>query len=154
MMHDVSSSARAPHIPARPAWPDDCERIEVAAVDHLAIEARDVSRSVEFYRRVFGFQVIERQSASVDGGVVIGVPGRAYLSVRARANAAGASSAPCIRWSFVVEHLDAVRESLWNLGVPTADGSAEPRRLHGWRNGRSLLIRDPDGHAIELVDRR
>ena len=77
--------------------------------------------------------------------------GGPYLALHTLPDRAAAGGAR-IRCSFVVGDPDRVRESLWNLGVPTADGGVEPRHVHRWRTTRSLLIDDPDGHRIELVE--
>jgi hypothetical protein len=51
-----------------------------------------------------------------------------------------------------VDDLDRVRAAIWDLGVKVAGDNGEPDHIRRWVNGRSLVVRDPDGNTIELVE--
>lgn len=126
------------------------QRIDVAGVDYLTITVRDLERSVRFYRRIFGCDVIDQGSGG--HGLLMNTSGGLYLAIHEWRGALAADAWPPSRWSFVVADLDRVRESVWNLGVATADGTDAPHRVYPWRPERSFVIRDPDGNEIELVE--
>ena len=75
------------------------------------------------------------------------------MAIHERWGGVSRSIATTRRWSFVTADLDEARETIWDLGVALAEGDVEPRPHSRWRRGRSLLVRDPDGHEIELVER-
>ena len=147
----VLYSIRPPAGWDRPSLDDSTPWVQVACVDYVAIPVRDLERSINFYTRVFGFRVVEDGRLDPEPYMLLHARGGPYLALHALPDRPPAGGTR-IRCSFVVADLDRVRESLWNLGVPTADGSVEPRHVHRWRTTRSLLIDDPDGHRIELVE--
>ena len=133
--------------------PDESEHIGVVSVDYVSIAARKLQRSINFYTRLFAFRIVEDARERHRPYVLMTAGGSVYLAIHEYYEATVPTVRPLTRWSFIVGDLDRVRETFWNLGVVPADGSDEPRRIHPWRNDRSLLIRDPDGHEIELVER-
>jgi catechol 2,3-dioxygenase-like lactoylglutathione lyase family enzyme len=125
--------------------PRDGESIAIAGLDHSTISVRDMQRSISFYERVFGFEVVE-----VRGGprphVVMGTRDNCTYRVLFSWSA-GSTDAGYERSTFIVDKLEAAREALWNCGVPVVEGNAARHAT------RSLLIRDPDGHEIEFAER-
>lgn len=123
---------------------------ELEVVGYVSAPTSCFARSIAFYRRVFAFCVVEDGRDQHYPYVFMRSPGEMYLALYARAHG-NEQQVQC--FSLIVDDLDRVRADLWDMGVPLADGSIEPRRRYPWYPGRSLLIRDPDGHEIELVER-
>jgi catechol 2,3-dioxygenase-like lactoylglutathione lyase family enzyme len=114
----------------------------------IAIYVDDIPRSVAFYRRVFGFDVIvedERLWALAAGP-------RQVLLVCKRGASAGlplvahdAQGRQHLAFAVSKDNLDAWRETLDGHGVAI-------EQIRNWPlGGRSLYFRDPDGHLIELA---
>lgn len=133
--------------------PDECERVDVAGVDCLSIRVGKLHRSIDFYTHLFGFDIVEDARGRSNPYVIMRGSGSVYLAIHERRREPVQAHLTVSRWSFMVDDLDHVRETVWNLGVPTANGCDELRRIHHWRENRSFLICDPDGHEIELVER-
>lgn len=139
----------------------DVERVlswspfERTAFDELAaseihVAATDLSRAVRFYSRVFGLEAV-RTSA---GGtvVVMRVSPDKELVLHDAGSAVRQRVQHQRRWAFAVRDLDAVRQLVWELGVPVARDSGAADHIYRWANGRSLYVRAPDGVEIELVE--
>ena len=114
----------------------------------VAIYVDDIARSVEFYRRVLDFDVVQ------DGDRLwaLSVAGRQVLLVCQRTASASltvsahhAEGRQHIAFAVAGEDLDAWRERLDTEGVPI-------EQVRDWpRGGRSVYFRDPDGHLVELA---
>jgi catechol 2,3-dioxygenase-like lactoylglutathione lyase family enzyme len=127
------------------------EPIELAGSGYVAISTRNLERAVNFYSRLFGFRVIERRRNDHAAHVLLSTRGDAFVAVHEQ-QAAAAPEPGAARWTFAVPDLDRVRETLWNQGVvPLTDGMTDERSLEP-AEPRFLVIRDPDGHEIELVE--
>jgi catechol 2,3-dioxygenase-like lactoylglutathione lyase family enzyme len=135
-----------------PGAGDPTPWVEVVGVDHAAIPVHDLRRSINFYERVFGFRVSEDARDDAEPYVLLRTRSGAYLALHPRPDSWPPTGNARIRCSFVVAKLDRARESLWNLGVPIAEVD-DWRRTYRWpTTPRSLLVDDPDGHRIELVE--
>jgi catechol 2,3-dioxygenase-like lactoylglutathione lyase family enzyme len=120
------------------------EQIDVVEIDRAAVFASNLERSTRFYARLFGLRVVESRSSAREAHVVMANDGDATLSIRERDNADGRRARLTIR----VAGLDAAREALWNQGVvPTIDRVTAVSGA-----ARYVVIVDPDGHEIELVE--
>jgi len=125
-------------------------------VGPLVVPVGDLGKSVEFYRRVFGFRPRSTWRGPsfgplTPGSLRLAARGRAELWLRPRCTAPD-EAAQNRRWAFVVTNLEEVREKVWDLGVKVARDSGEPDHIFR-RGGRaSLYVRDPDGNEIELVE--
>ena len=112
------------------------EHVEVAEWRDAEIWADKLERSIGFYRRLLGLCVVEDASLKPQPRVVMSTADGGRLTILADRGAV-LPAAPH-RSTFSVSDLDRVREILWNRGVHIAR--------------RSLVVRDPDGHEIELVE--
>lgn len=119
-----------------------------------ALYVTDLDRSVEFYRRIFGFDTLTR-----DGRIcALSVEGRQVLLLMQQGASAedaeipggtipGSDARGEIHVAFAVSG-DALHE--WEGWLAGQDVPLESRVRWG-RGGRSLYFRDPDGHLLELV---
>ena len=124
----------------------------------VGIVPRDLARSLAFYRDVLGFSytgglaVIERRTLhrfEVDGGIVklLEQPGDAP-PIDEHAPGGGFNRATGMRWITVdVDDLDPI--------VARCGNERFQMPLTAIRAGlRVCIVEDPDGNAIELVERR
>lgn len=135
------------------------QQIELAGGGNLTLtlHARDLERTARFYARLFGFRVVEDRRGSRDAQVLLGAHGAVFLVLRERGDivrsgdvVVASGGAPPKRCVLVVKDLELAREALWNQGVVPVGGGRVPTSATGRRP--SLLIEDPDGHEIELVE--
>jgi catechol 2,3-dioxygenase-like lactoylglutathione lyase family enzyme len=128
----------------------------VRALDHVAITVADVERTLEFYRRALGAELVyEELWRAGKLPVAILQLGASRLSVHAAAKpAAPHARAPtpgsadvCFRWD---GPLSAAAVKLAAAGVPVELGPV-PRPAADGKPGASLYFRDPDGNLLELL---
>jgi catechol 2,3-dioxygenase-like lactoylglutathione lyase family enzyme len=128
----------------------------VRGLDHLAITVADVERTLDFYRRALGAELLyEDLWRAGKIPVLILQLGTSRLSVHAaakpakpHARAPTAGSADfCFRWD---GPLDAAAAQLAAAGVAIEEGPV-PRPAADGRPGASLYFRDPDGNLLELL---
>ena len=128
----------------------------VRALDHLALTVADVERTLAFYRRALGAEVLyEDLWRAGKIPVVILQVGTSRLSIHAAAKPAApharvptaGSADVCFRWD---GPLDAAAAQLAAAGVPVEEGPV-PRPAADGLPGASLYFRDPDGNLLELL---
>jgi catechol 2,3-dioxygenase-like lactoylglutathione lyase family enzyme len=132
------------------------DRAGVRGLDHVALTVADVERTLDFYRRTLGAEVLyEDLWRAGKIPVVILQVGASRLSIHEAAMpAAPHAAAPtpgsadlCFRWDGPLEVAAAalaaagVAIELGPVPRPAADGSP----------GASLYFRDPDGNLLELL---
>ena len=105
--------------------------VRLVGINHVALEVDDLEAALEFYGRLFEFELRGR------------VPGMAFLDMGdqflALAEGRSAAGEEKRHFGLVVEDLDAAREALEAAGV-------EPEPARG------LEFRDPSGNLIQLVE--
>jgi catechol 2,3-dioxygenase len=114
--------------------------IEMGAV---ALAVGDLDRSVDYYRRTLGLELLEREG----GRAVLGVPGRQLLELEARP---GGSRDPDAVDLF---HFALLVPSRAALGQQLQHFIDTDARLTGASEhfvSEALYLRDPDGHGIEV----
>ena len=109
------------------------ERPRLLGVNHVALEVGDLDAALDFYGRLFEFELRGR------------VPGMAFLEMGDQflALAEGRSQAPDDgrHFGLVVDDKDAARAALQGAGVEVLPG-------------RGLDFRDPWGNRVQVVDYR
>jgi catechol 2,3-dioxygenase-like lactoylglutathione lyase family enzyme len=146
-----------------PKWHQSAGRLFLG-IDHTAIVVRDTRRSLDFYRDALGFRIAgESMNFGTEQARLNNVPG-----VRLHITGLRAASGPGIEF---LEYLhpsdgrpyphderpnDLVHWQTTVL-VPDLASAARAIRKGGFRvvsrgAGNGLVVRDPDGHAIQLVE--
>lgn len=123
-------------------------RSEAHDSDALRLQVRDLVRSIDFFARVLGFEVVD--NARLAGARCVTMSKRGGRTVALHdSHCAGPSSVGSRK--FVVADLEQVRARAWDFGTRVArrrDGADRPAP------SRSLWIFDPDGHELELEEAR
>ena len=124
--------------------------MQIKGVVESALYVADLDRSVEFYQRLFGFQVLLRDNRICALAVV---PGQVLLLFRKGASTNPAQHFPThdgdgnLHFAFAV---DAPELESWEQKLVEA-GVAIEARTEWPLGGRSIYFRDPDGHLGELA---
>lgn len=108
-----------------------------------ALYVEDPRRSVEFYRRIFGFECI----ADFDRLCAMAVPGGAVLLLFRKGGTADTDGDGRLHLAFSIPAEALGQWEAW-LGE---NGVAIESRQTWERGGQSLYFRDPDGHLVEVV---
>lgn len=115
----------------------------VDRMEHVHLGVSDVDRSVDFYRRVFGFEVRYDGQGACGRTVHVGTD-RFYVALTGHGEPAVAGGT-FYHFGFTVScGRDEFRRRLEATGVAIGD---EARRKEGW----AIYVVDPDGHEIEVV---
>jgi catechol 2,3-dioxygenase-like lactoylglutathione lyase family enzyme len=128
----------------------------IRGLDHLALTVADVERTVDFYRRALGAELLYEELWRA-GRIPVAILqiGASRLSLHpaarparphARVPSAGSADV-CFRWD---GPLDAAAAQLAAAGVAVEEGPV-PRPAADGRPGASLYFRDPDGNLLELL---
>ena len=128
---------------------DDQRPIPVQRLNHAVLYVRDVDRSVDFYQRAFGFEVVQRLAGQAAFLRAAGSDNHHDLGLFAVG--AGAPSPPAgavglyhLAWQVASIHdLAAGRSTLEALGALVGQSD------HGAT--KSLYGRDPDGNEFEVM---
>ncbi len=126
---------------------DHEEPVDVTTVGAIRIAARDATRAIRFYNRVFGLELVAKTSANGSSRWLMRGQRCLYLAIDEVDDVSGMTK----RLHFETASLEVARERLWNLGVVPADRCIEPR-FDPSRCRRCVPIRDPDGNEIALVE--
>ncbi|MBI3969657.1 MAG: VOC family protein [Chloroflexi bacterium] len=134
----------------------------VAGVYETALYVADLPRAYAFYRDLFGFEAIGSEVGTGDRLAALRVGDRQVLLLfRYGASAVPPTAAGRATGGRVLHH-DARGQMHVAFAVAYEDLGAWERRLQArgiaieraidWRPGvRSLYVRDPDGHLVELA---
>jgi len=128
--------------------------MNVTGVLEYGVYVDDVPRSVEFYRRIFGFEQLQGD----DRFCALSVAGRQVFLIFKK----GGTLQPMPLPGGVLPPHDGSGQLHFAFSIPEADLAAWEQRLGEtgiaiesrvtWpRGGRSIYFRDPDGHLVELI---
>lgn len=130
-----------------PRWQAATDRLFLG-IDHTALVVADTDASVAFYRDRLGLRVVGgSENTGVEQERLSGVPG-----ARVRITSLRAAAGPGIE---LLEYLapPAARAAYGDAGRVTRLVAADPGppRPVGARDPGRVALRDPDGHALEIV---
>jgi glyoxylase I family protein len=137
--------------------PDQPRRMRITGLHHVTLIARDLDATTAFYRDVLGLALVD-QSANEDDpdarhfwfGDAAGAAGTLLSFLEYPEMAEGSVGVGSTHHLALAvdsgEELDAWRDYLRGLDVQTTDVFQRGRF-------RSLYLRDPDGHIVELATR-
>lgn len=121
--------------------------LRVNAIDHINMSVKDLAKSMQFYKDVFGFEIKEDQSK--DDSYIIGnenVKLCMYedkeLKMKEGLN----------HFGFFIENFEEIIAKCKEMGVPVSYGGAI--EWHNKAHSKSIYITDPSGYVIELSNIR
>ena len=124
--------------------------VAVKALSHTAIRVADLDRSVDFYQRLYGYDVFIDNRGEPGGATVLGLIGGHTVEL-IKQEAAADAKAPrdvlghaCI--AFSVDDIDAAHASLKANGYVRSEGPET------FGNVRVVFVRDPDGTLLEFIE--
>jgi catechol 2,3-dioxygenase-like lactoylglutathione lyase family enzyme len=157
-----------------PRWRRPTQKVFLG-LDHSAIGSGDTARSLTFWRDLLGLRVTghsENQGSEQEHlNLVFGArvlvtglrgaagPGVELLDYRTpsdgRPMPEGVSPCDLVHWETIVAvpDLDALVQGIEPAGGRLVSPRVVELPVHGLGYGRALLARDPDGHAVRLVER-
>ena len=155
-----------------PKWQTTNGRLFLG-IDHTAIAVSDTERSLQFYRNILGMTVAgESENHGSEQEHLNGVPGS-----RVRISGLRAKSGPGIEFlDYLTPRdgrpvpIDSRANDLWHwqtaMGVGSADLAAKRLQserirlvtsgvsaISGLGFNKGFLVRDPDGHAVQLIEK-
>jgi len=128
--------------------------IRVSAIDHVNLQVSDLEASIDFYRRVFGFRVLEDGRRSAPGGwAIVGLPGAVYLALGVTKDPSPAQGKRIVHFGLVIEDASSTLEQLEKERVTVVPRGPGGSGILPYPRSESIYIKDPDGHEIELTTR-
>jgi metallothiol transferase len=111
-------------------------------MDHISLAVSDIERSISFYKDLFGFDLVEKQSGSSEAYLQVG-------EIKLRLNQVEEDLTAQNNDSYVAFYVD---EDDFDDAIDEIEaGSVEivygPENI---RNGQKVIISDPDGNKIGL----
>ena len=124
---------------------DETSRAVVDRMEHAHVCARDIDRTVAFYRRAFGFEVRHDGTGMYGRNVHVGTD-RFYIAV-SEGGDPDRGTGNLAHLGFVTPDLEAFRRRLEREGIPIAETASRAE-------GDAVYVLDPDGVEIEVVGYR
>lgn len=122
--------------------------IGITRIDHINMRVNNLAESIEFYRKNFGFEMKEDETKSSEPWAIVGLPGVAYLCMYEHPGKSKPTDGLTINhFGLALSDFDAAVKELKKNGVKILYGGPVQ-----WPNSRSLYIKDPSGHEIELAE--
>ena len=145
--------------------------MRILGLDHVSVTTGDIARSLAFYRDLLGLSV--RSVGELSGDEVeriTGVPGARLLSadldlgrgqVLELLEYVGAAEGEALALDrpgsghigLTVDDVDAVHSKLVDAGWTVKSAPVELTEPGDWFGARCMTVLDPDGVAVELVER-
>lgn len=123
--------------------------IAVERIDHINMRVTDISESIAFYQENFGFEMKEDRRDDDEPWAIIGLKGVAYLCLYEHPGKTRPDDALTINhFGLALKDFDNAEAALRRNRVKILYGGPVQ-----WPNSRSLYIKDPSGHEIELAEK-
>jgi catechol 2,3-dioxygenase-like lactoylglutathione lyase family enzyme len=126
---------------------------DIRGISHVALDVADLAASIDFYRRMLGLRVVVDDTGNPVQPNIKGMVGDFLIELSqlpaARQGAdvvLGRTGLPGPTVSLTVRDADTAFANLRAEGLVTVDAPACTGGV------RYFTIRDPDGHAIELIE--
>jgi catechol 2,3-dioxygenase-like lactoylglutathione lyase family enzyme len=116
--------------------------IVIESIDHIGITVSNLDRSIEFYRELFDFEVVEKMSNAREAFIKVGEVMIGLFEIEGYANQQGSKNH--ISLFIDEEDFDDAVDELRENDITIVFG---PENLRG---GKSVVFLDPDGNQLEL----
>lgn len=118
--------------------------LNVTGIDHLNMDVKDLKETVEFYQKLFGFEVIKEQPEQ-DSKIIGNEKVKLCLYENPDLNEYKKNGFN--HFGFHINNFEEVIEKCTELGIEIFYGG--PIK---WEKSSSIYIKDPNGYEIELAE--
>ena len=118
--------------------------LKVNGIDHLNMDVRNLGETVEFYKNLFGFEVIKEQPEQ-DSKIIGNEKVKLCLYEDPELNEYKKNGFN--HFGFHIDNFDEIIQKCTELGVEIFYGG--PIK---WEKSSSIYIKDPNGYEIELAE--
>jgi catechol 2,3-dioxygenase-like lactoylglutathione lyase family enzyme len=116
--------------------------IRVSAIDHVNLQVTDLDASIDFYRRVFGFKVLEDGRRNPPGGwAIVGLPGAVCLALGITKDPSPAQGKRIAHFGLVIEDASSTLEQLKKEGVTVVPRGPGGSAILPYPRSQSIYIR-------------
>jgi len=123
--------------------------IGIKGIDHINMRVKNLNASIEFYAKLFGFEMKEDQRKAHEPWAIIGLANVAYLCLYEHPGKEVPFEGLTINhFGLVLSDFEDAIKKLEKNGVQILYGGPVD-----WPKSRSIYIKDPSGHEIELAER-
>jgi catechol 2,3-dioxygenase-like lactoylglutathione lyase family enzyme len=119
----------------------------IRGIDHINMNVKSFSDSIEFYKKVFNMEVLEDDISRNSGQrfVIVGIPNVISLCLYENKDF-NLENNEIGHIGINIVNFDGVKKSLEKMGVQYFYGG-----VIDWEKSKSIYIQDPSGHEIELT---
>jgi|SRR3972149_7673489 len=118
--------------------------LTVNGIDHLNMEVIDLEETVDFYSKLFGFEILKEQPE--ENSKIIGNE-KIKLCLYETSGFKGYTKKGFHHFGLHIENFDNIIKKCKEMGVEIFYGG--PLR---WEKSTSIYIKDPNGYEIELTE--
>ena len=119
-------------------------KLNANGIDHLNLEVINLNETVDFYNKLFGFEVLKEQPE--ENSKIIGNE-KVKLCLYERADFKGYEKKGFYHFGLHIENFKDIIEKCTEMEIEIFYGG--PLK---WENSTSIYIKDPNGYEIELTD--
>lgn len=122
---------------------------EFKGIDHINMTVKNLSKSVEYYNKLFGFQVFEEGDFRGTHYKIIGLSNKAMLCLYENKELEKENN-NISHFGFNIQFTNNIVEKLEGAGanVRYYNGKA----IIQYPESKSIYVKDPDGNEIELTE--
>lgn len=113
--------------------------IVIETIDHIALQVKNIEKGIEFYRDIFGFDVVEHLSGSPDALLQVG-----DIRIRLISSSSANKSEGYIAFYLDEEDFEDALEEIEENEISLVAETEE------YRGGKRVVVQDPDGNHIAL----
>jgi catechol 2,3-dioxygenase-like lactoylglutathione lyase family enzyme len=118
------------------------ETLKATSMDHVNMTVKNLDQSVEFYKKLFGFQV-KKEQPEQDSKII----GNDNIKLCLYEDPKMSPEGGIAHFGFNIENFEEIIEKCNSLGVEVLyDGPVQ------FEKSRSVYIKDPSGYDIELSE--
>jgi catechol 2,3-dioxygenase-like lactoylglutathione lyase family enzyme len=120
--------------------------LNIKGIDHINMNVKNLAKSIEFYEKMFGFEVKESGVSPMSGNkfAIIGESNKAFLAIYE-----GSEPSKLNHIGFNVENFELVLEAIKKHNIRVGDYGDE-NGIVNYPQSKSIYIYDPDENEIEL----
>jgi lactoylglutathione lyase len=120
--------------------------VPVSKLDHIGIYVKDLTKSVSFYKDVFGWNIV-KEFESGEAKIILFDIGGGLLELVQRPGSP--APAPTGNWSHLALHI----KDWAGIVTKVEARGLEVRKITMTDGSHNAFFKDPDGHTIEAMEK-